>query len=150
MRIRTATGQAIPLRELADFSIERGVIGINHLNGKREINLQAEVVDNNVSISGVQAEIQNLILPPILQKYPSISIEYGGESREQAKTMNTLTSTIAMIFLGIFFVILLTFKSVSQTIVIFVIIPFGLIGVGLGHYLMNTALSMVSLLGLQL
>lgn len=147
MRIRTASGLAVPLAELADFSIDRGVISIEHLNGQREINIEAEIVDDNVSVSGVQATIQNVILPPILNKYPSVSIEYGGESREQAKTMSTLLSTIAMIFLGMFFVILLTFKSISQTIIIFVIIPFGFIGIGLGHYLMDKPLSMVSLLG---
>lgn len=147
MRIRTASGLAVPLAELANFSIERGVISIEHLNGQREVNIEAEIVDDNVSVSGVQATIQNVILPPILNKYPSVSIEYGGESREQAKTMSTLLSTIAMIFLGMFFVILLTFKSISQTIIIFVIIPFGFIGIGLGHYLMDKPLSMVSLLG---
>jgi len=147
MRIRTASGLAVPLAELADFSIERGLISIEHLNGQREVNIEAEVVDDNVSVSGVQTTIQHVILPPILSKYPSVSIEYGGESREQAKTMSTLLSTIAMIFLGIFFVILLTFKSISQTIIIFVIIPFGFIGIGLGHYLMDKPLSMVSLLG---
>lgn len=147
MRIRTASGLAVPLEEIASFSVKRGVISIDHLNGKREINLEAEIENDNVSVSGVQATIENVILPPILTKYPSVSIEYGGESREQAKTMSTLIQVIAMIFMGIFFIILLTFKSVSQTIIIFVIIPFGGIGIGLGHYLMNTALSMVSLLG---
>lgn len=147
MRIRTASGLAVPLADIADFSVERGVMSIGHLNGQREINLEAEIENDNVSVSGVQSVIQNRILPPILEKYPSVSIEYGGESREQAKTMSTLIEVIAMIFLGIFFIILLTFKSVSQTIIIFVIIPFGGIGIGLGHYLMDTALSMVSLLG---
>lgn len=147
MRIRTANGLAVPLEEIAEFSVQRGVISIEHLNGQKEINLEAEIENDNVSVSGVQAVIQNVILPPILEKYPSVAIEYGGESREQAKTMGTLVQVIAMIFLGIFFIILLTFKSVSQTIIIFVIIPFGGIGIGLGHYLMDTPLSMVSLLG---
>lgn len=147
MRIRTTTGLAVPLEEIASFSVERGVISIEHLNGRREINLEAEIENDNVSVSGIQAVIQNEILPPILEKYASVAVEYGGESREQQKTMGTLLQVIAMIFLGIFFIILLTFKSVSQTIIIFVIIPFGGIGIGLGHYLMDTALSMVSLLG---
>ncbi|MEZ5040327.1 MAG: efflux RND transporter permease subunit [Saprospiraceae bacterium] len=147
MHIRTAKGLAVPLKEIATFAIERGVISINHLDGQREVNLEAEIVDDNVSVSGVQQEIQEVILPPILAKYPSVSIKYGGESREQAKTMKTLIRTIGMIMLGIFFIILLTFKSVSQTLIIFALIPFGFVGVGWGHYWMNTPLSMVSLLG---
>jgi len=46
-----------------------------------------------------------------------------------------------------FFVIVLTFSSVSQAIIVFTIIPFGFIGVGFGHWFMGSPMSMLSLMG---
>ena len=46
-----------------------------------------------------------------------------------------------------FFVIVLTFKSVSQALIVFAIIPFAFIGVGMGHYIMDRPISLLSFLG---
>lgn len=147
MRIRNANGQSIPLSELANFRMERGTIAINHLNGKKEVKIEAEIANSRVSISDILDEIQSDIMPPILKEHPGIGIIYNGQSREQAKTFASLQKSIAIILLIIFFIIMLTFQSVSQTFVIFAITPFGMIGIGLGHYVMDLPLSMVSALG---
>ena len=147
MQIRTRAGLAVALEEIASFSIERGISSITHLDGKREVNIEAEVAHNKVSVTAVLAEIQDSIMPDILTQYPNIEVSYGGESREQAKTLTSMKSTLIIILLVIFFIIALTFKSVSQTLVIFIIIPFGFVGVGIGHYWMDLPISMVSLLG---
>ena len=86
-------------------------------------------------------------MPTILEKYPTVKVTYNGQSREQAKTMSSMTRTVGMILLVIFFIILMTFQSLSQTLIIFVVIPFGFVGVGLGHFVMDLPVSMVSFLG---
>ena len=128
MRIRSREGLSIPLSELANFSIERGVTNIHHLDGRREVSIQAEIVNNNVSVSGVMDDIQTLIIPPILEKYPSISINYNGQSREQAKTFSSMKRTVIMINVVIFFIILLTFKSIPQTLIVFLVAPISFVG----------------------
>ena len=47
-----------------------------------------------------------------------------------------------------FFVVALTFRSVSQTLVVFSLIPFSFIGVGWGHYIMGAPISLFSGLGI--
>ena len=147
MRIRSSQGLSVPLEELATFSIERGQTAFHHLDGQREVRIEAEIANSRVSVSGILAEIQGRIIPPILEKYPSIKIDYNGQSREQAKTMSSLGFSLALINIVIFFIIVLTFKSVSQTLIVFAVAPFSFVGIGLGHYVMDLPVSMVSLLG---
>ena len=147
MRIRTAGNLAIPLSELANFSIERGVTNINHLNGRREVRIEADVANNKVSVADITRELQTEIIPEILKKYPGVDVRFEGENREQQKTIQSIRKTLGIIFLLMFFVIILTFKSVSQAMIVFAIIPFSFIGVGMGHYLMDKPISLLSFLG---
>ncbi len=148
MYIRSPQGLSVPLGELATFSIDRGITAVHHLDGQREIRIEAEIANSRVSVSGILGKVQDEIVPPILEKYPSVKVDYNGESREQEKTMSTLKSSLAMVFLIIFFIMVITFKSVSQALIVFVVIPFGMIGIGMGHYLMDLPVSMISMLGL--
>ena len=147
MRIRTAGNLTVPLSELATFSIERGVTNINHLNGRREVRIDAGVVNNDVSVADITRELQTEIVPEILKNYPSVDVLFEGENREQKKTTESMKTILSIIFLLMFFVIVLTFKSVSQALIVFAIIPFSFIGVGMGHYVMDKPISLLSFLG---
>lgn len=46
LRVRFAGGSAYPLSELVSLEPQRGVIGINHVNGKREVKVEADVSNN--------------------------------------------------------------------------------------------------------
>lgn len=47
-----------------------------------------------------------------------------------------------------FFVVALTFRSVGQASILFALLPFGLIGLILGHWLMGKPISLFSVLGI--
>ena len=48
-RIKTDLGQEFPLKELTDYSIKRGKIKINHIDGKKEIRVDASLIDSELS-----------------------------------------------------------------------------------------------------
>jgi multidrug efflux pump subunit AcrB len=147
MRVRTASGQAIPLSELVNFKSERGTISIKHIDGQREIRVTADVVGDNVSTSDINNDIQNIILPRILDQYSSVKVGIQGQARDIGETIATMPMVMGLTFLTMFFVIILTFGSVSQAMIVFALIPFGMIGVGAGHYLMGKPMSFLSILG---
>ncbi len=147
MRIRTASGQTIPLEELAEFSTERGVININHIDGEREVRVEADIASDQASISDITSDISNVILPEILKDFPSVRAGFEGQQREQAKTTRSLGIVMPIIFLVMFFIIVLTFKSVSQALIVYALIPFGFIGVGVGHFIHGLPISLFSILG---
>ncbi len=147
MRIRSASGLAVPLGELVNFKTERGVVNINHIDGQREVRVEADISDDKASVSDINADISNTIIPEILAKYPSVAIGYEGQQRETAKTQASMSLVMPMIFMIMFFIIVLTFKSISQALIVFALIPFGFIGVGFGHYWVDLPISLFSILG---
>lgn len=148
MRIRTPDGSSYPLQELADFKMERGVIEIQRLNGQREIRINADVASDDVSVSEVNSTIENDILPPILEKHSDVRYLLEGQAKESQDFANSSGSVLPIVLMLIFVIIILTFRSVSQTLSVFAIIPFGLIGVILGHYMLGKPLSILSVLGI--
>ena len=148
MQIRFADGREFPLSDIADFQIERGVISINHISGKRGITVNADLATSEASAQDLNANITSTILPVILERHPSVSYSQEGEARESNKSFASMGPVFAVSFLIMFFVIALTFRSIGQTIAVAIIIPFGFIGVGFGHWLMGHQLSMSSYLGI--
>ncbi|MFT6782129.1 MAG: multidrug efflux pump subunit AcrB [Saprospiraceae bacterium] len=147
MRIRSADGRSVPLSQLANFTTERGVININHLDGEREVRIEADVSTDGVSVSDITEDIKTIIIPETLKDYPSVRASYEGQSRQQAKTSKSLALVLPLILLMMFFVIVITFKSLSQGLIVMFLLPFGFIGVGLGHWVHGLPVSLFSILG---
>ena len=143
MRIRTAGGSSFPLKEIADFSIERGVIAINRLDGRREIRVTADLADDDVSNTEIISSIENEFLPPILAKYPDVTYSMEGQVRENAKTQQSAGTVFPIALIIMTVIIILTFRSFNQTLAVLLCIPFGLIGVILGHFLFDKTISFI-------
>ena len=148
MRIRTASGMQIPLSEIAEYEIERGIVAINHLDGRREVRIDAELGDPTASASEIMSEVRDVIIPEVLAKYPSTSVTYEGQSKQQQKTASSGKRVIPIILLLMLAVIVMTFRSLWQAVLVFMCIPFALIGVGWGHFFHGHAISLLSMFGI--
>ena len=148
MRIITPTGTRIPFSEIANYVIERGDISINHLEGKREIQIRADLKDLSASATEILDNIKTNIMPEILSKYPTVTPLYEGQNREANKTTDSLNLVGPIILLLIYIVIAFTFRSYSQPILLIIMIPFSMIGVIWGHYIHNFAVGILSFLGI--
>lgn len=148
MRIRTADGKQYPLSELVTFTTQRGVIGINHLDGKRSIKVEGDVSNPKVSVVDVMDEIRTAIVPEILKKYPDVTARYEGQSEQSAKTTSSAKVVLWGVFAVMLAIIALTFRSAGQAIVVFMMVPFGFIGVAFGHWVHATPISLLSFFGI--
>ncbi|MEO0897224.1 MAG: efflux RND transporter permease subunit [Bacteroidota bacterium] len=143
MYIRTGNGQQYPLKEIATLEPTRGLISINHLDGKREIRVQADAANAKVSTQDVLTRIQNSIIPNILENYEEVDVSFEGQARENSKFFGSLVVVGPVILFLMMLMIILTFRSVSQTVALLAIIPFSLIGVFIGHTLLGFAFSII-------
>jgi multidrug efflux pump subunit AcrB len=123
-----------PLTELADFEIERGSIVINHIDGKREITIDADVVNSNEEVPKLLEKIGEEILNPLLAEYPSVTTAESGQRREVMKMASSAQLALNIAFILMFFLVVLSFRSFLQAVVVFLLIPFGLIGAFWGHW----------------
>lgn len=148
MIITAPDGSRYPLRELAQYKIRRGPLLINHLDGQREIKVEADLVDPNGSAPDNIAEIREAVLDQLLQQYPGVEALYEGQNREAQKTLRSAKLVLPLVLVLIILVITFTFRSFYQAVVIFTLIPLSLVGVAWGHYLHGLPLSIFSFLGI--
>ena len=148
MRIVTTSGTRIPFSEIAKYTIERGEISINHLDGQREIQVNADMKDSKASASDFMDIIKSEVMPNIFAKYPSVTALYEGQNREASKVKKSTWPIGFIVLVMIYIVIAFTFRSYSQPILLLLLVPFSLIGVGWGHFIHGNSVNMLSMLGI--
>ncbi|MFK7748846.1 MAG: efflux RND transporter permease subunit [Kordia sp.] len=149
MRIITPSGQRVPLKEIASYSIARGEVAINHLEGRREIQVSADIKDTKkTSATDIMAELKDEIMPEILSKYPTVTPSYEGQNRERNKLMDSLGPVGLTVLILIYIVIAFTFRSYSQPLLLLLLIPLSLPAVAWGHWFHDFPLNILSMLGI--
>lgn len=149
MRILAPNGDRVPLKEVANYEISRGDVAINHLEGRREIQVSADIKDvKETSATDIMFEIENDIMPEILSKYPTVTPSYEGQNRERVKLMNSLKPVGFTILILIYIVIAFTFRSYSQPLLLLLLIPLSLPAVAWGHWIHGFPVNILSMLGI--
>ncbi len=141
-------GDEYALKELVWLEKASATLSINHLNGKKQIDIKAELADINGSASEVLSRIQKDIIPIIQSKYPNVKFVYGGQSESSMETATSVASIFPVIMLLAFFMIVLNFRSFKQAIVVLVLIPVAFIGIVLGHMIHGEPISVLSFYGI--
>jgi multidrug efflux pump subunit AcrB len=149
MRILTPSGSRVPLREIASYEIRRGDVAINHLEGRREIQISSDLEDPEATSStDMLAWIRNEVMPEIQARYPTVTPSYEGQNREANKLLGSLQFVGLTVLFLIYITIAFTFRSFSQPLLLILLIPFSLVAVGWGHYIHNFPLNILSMLGI--
>ena len=148
MRIVSPTGERVPLNEVADYTIIRGDVSINHLDGKREVGIEADLKNPKNSATEIMGNVRAELLPIMQSQYPSVTPIFEGQSREASKTTSSTNRVLPLVIFMIFVVIAFTFRSFSQPLLLLLMVPFSLIGVAWGHWIHGYSVNIISFLGI--
>jgi len=146
MKIVTSQGE-YPLTELIDYKKERGPVNINRFNGKREIRVEADMVDPDASVTDILELIKAEVIPDLNVLYPGIRVIFQGQQKESQRNMADLLFLFPMAFLAMVFILMIDFKSAEQPLIILVMIPISILGAIWGHGIHGKPLSILSLWG---
>ncbi len=149
MRIRSRDGAEYPFAELAQYSIKRGITQINHLNRKREIKVEANLVDVHEDLPPIIAEIQEAVIPRVMSQVQGVTVSFEGQSREEGRMKNSMLMAFAVALMAMFILIVLVFRSYAQAGLVLSLIPIGIIGAIWGHGIQGIQISMLSAMGLM-
>ena len=136
------------LSDLIDYNISRGVSSIKHYDASKTISVDAQMVDPDAEVPPVVEKIKNSIIPVLKSKFDDVAVELGGQSESSSKTMSKLMLYLGGAFFIIFIIIMITFKSFYQAVLILMMIPLGWIGAILGHGIENLPVSLLSIFGM--
>ena len=148
MRIKTAQGLSVPLREIADYTIERGEVSIYHYDGEREVLVEADLIDPYASVPEILGKIKKNIVPGLLASYPDVKIDFRGQQRSAEKSERSGGIAILIALFVMMLIISLNFNSVYQAFLIILMLPMGIMGAILGHGLENLPVSILSFFGM--
>ncbi len=132
------------LSQVADITYTADYNKISHYNGQKCITVTALP---NTGKSAV--EIQNAVKRKLdSADFKNVTISYEGDSDMFRQVISSLSVGAVLGIMAIFLILYLQFYSVSRSIIIFVTIPFALIGSSIGLYLFGENLSMFAILGI--
>ncbi len=147
MRIRTPEGAEVPFGLVAKAERGRGFASIWRTNRMRVIRVNADVDRSRANANEVMADLGVNFMPQLLAEHPGLSYRLHGEQREQAKVVGGLIRGFGIALVMIYALLAIPLRSYSQPLIIMAVIPFGLVGAILGHLLMGSGLSMMSVFG---
>jgi CzcA family heavy metal efflux pump len=142
--VHTPTGEAVPVRVLADVRREMGPNMILRENVQRRI-----VVSCNTSgrdLGSVVADIQ----AAVAQQVPmpdGYRVEYGGQFESQQSATETLLLLGGAAIAGLFMILVLAFGRARDALLIMLNLPLALIGGVAGVFLAGGVLSVASIIG---
>ena len=147
MFIRTPQGDEVPFDTVAKLDVTQGLLKTTHINFQRASEVTAEADRARVQPSKVMEEVEKNVLPPLLKKYPGLSYGISGMADEERKLGASLMVGFALALLGIYALLAIPTKSYLQPLIIMGVIPFGIIGAVVGHWVTGYAFSMMSVIG---
>ncbi len=146
--LRAPNGQEIPLLQAADVTRGRSYTEIVRVDGKRVVNVTADVEDGVANANEIVATAQEQILPDLLARYPNLTYAMGGQQQDQAETFSVLGGNFILAMVAVFALLAIPFGSYLQPLVVMTAIPFGFVGAVLGHLLLGYDLSVISMMGI--
>ena len=148
MHIRTASGQAVAISEVADIRLGLGLAKISRTDRKRTVAITADADPSKVQSNAVIADIRENFIPQLLKDHPTVEFGVSGSSQDEAELIKRLiVAGIASLFL-IYGLLAVPLRSYIQPLVIMSVIPFGFIGAVIGHIVFDMAISSLSIAGL--
>jgi multidrug efflux pump subunit AcrB len=148
MLIRTSSGQAIAIGEVAEIRLGLGLTAISRIDRERTVTISADVDASKAQSGTVIADLTDNFIPQLLGRYSGVKFGLGGASEEERTLMNRMIlGFVASLFL-IYGLLAVPLKSYVQPLVIMAVIPFGFIGAVVGHIVFDVAISMLSIFGL--
>ncbi|MCB0769037.1 MAG: efflux RND transporter permease subunit [Flavobacteriales bacterium] len=147
MRIRTADGRQLPLSELASYRIERGIRAVSHLDGKREVRVEADLANSAQSATDAAAIVASDIMVPLLARHPGLSYSFEGQGEQSRKVGDSAARIMPITLIIMFSLIVITLRSFWQMLVVALCIPLGFIGVAWGHWVHDVQISLFSFFG---
>jgi multidrug efflux pump subunit AcrB len=148
MLITAPNGRQIPLANVAELNPGKGPSQITRIDRYRVLNVTADVDKDNTNMTVLQADLR-AFLDSTLARYPGISYDMEGEQREQRESFGSLEAGLIVLLFAIYCLLALPLKSYVQPLIVMSVIPFGIIGAVIGHWIMGHPLSFLSSLGLM-
>lgn len=142
--ISSSVGLQIPLKEIAEVTVDSGPKGIDRKNQQRVVNVSGNISDRFLGrvIQDAQQQLDKLVLPE------DYRYEFVGQNREMQESFLELALALVLSILLVYMIIAAQFESLLMPLAVMFSVPFSLIGVILALLLSGKSLNVLSFIGI--
>jgi len=145
LRVATASGGAVPLSVVADFSIDHGPTAINRYDRTRRVTIEGDL-SGEAALGDAVAAVR--ALPTARKLPPGVEIRETGDVEVMSEVFHSFAEAIGAGVMMVYVVLVLLFGSFLQPITILVSLPLS-IGGAIGALLLtHKAMSMPVVIGI--
>ncbi|MGB5278255.1 MAG: efflux RND transporter permease subunit [Gammaproteobacteria bacterium] len=141
-------GALVPLLIVAEVEEVRGWARINRVDGRRAVTVQGDIDRDVANAQELLAMAKREFIPDLMQRYPDLSFDVQGESKESAETGRSIVRNVLLGLIGVYMLLALQFRGYLAPLTVMMVIPTALIGVVIGHLALGLDLTMPSMIGM--
>lgn len=143
-----ANNERIPLADLATVTPVKSPTTLFRINRAAVVNVTADVDKKKADVPAILRDLRE-VLELQKESYPGLGYTFKGEAEEQAENNAGFKSGGVLVILAIYALLAIPFKSYSQPLIVMSIIPFSIVGAILGHIMVGSDLSILSMVGIM-
>ncbi len=147
VELRTPERYLVKIGDVGTVDLTRGYQSLFHYDAQRAVMVYADV-DNQTASSVSVNETLRARFADISQRHPGVTLEFGGEFQETNRAFEDMGRAFIVALIAIYSILAAQFRSYLQPLVVMCVIIFAYIGVILGMYLWDYAISMYVLYAL--
>lgn len=155
--VNASSGVRVPLRQIATYEPQIVTPKVRRRDHERCVTVRCDVM-NGVLPSEIVTQLQQ-VLPTASSSNATASAanvvafpsgyrwEFGGEKFEQDKGFRSLMIALIVSFAAIYLALVVQFNSVTQPLLVYAAVPFGVVGGLLGLAIMGSSFGFMAFLG---
>ena len=142
-----ADGRVVYLNEVATIKLDRSFNRLTRLDGRRIVTITGEVDSEELTPFQVYGQIGRQF-GPLYDQLPEYDMVFRGAKKRADDSFRGIRVAGIVAVMGIFLILLVLFRTLREPVLILLTVPFGFIGVIIGHALLGYNLQFVSIVGL--
>lgn len=144
--VRTPDSTEVPFYDVVRVEEREAFTSINRRNGRRVVTVGMDAEPPS-AVTQILGSLNETELPRLKADYPGISWSFEGGQSDMRESTASLSGGFALAMLLIYALLAIAFSNYLQPIIVLSAIPFGIVGVVIGHIILGYDLSLVSLMG---
>ena len=142
-----APGGEVPLSQVASVKFAASPTSIRREDSQRVVSVAAQINLPEISANEANSILAEEILAELAETNPGLTYKYGGVQAQQVESLSSLYRGFAIAMLLIYSLLAIPLRSYGKPFIIMSIIPFGLIGVILGHWVLGIPIGASTVMG---
>ncbi|MCP4656008.1 MAG: efflux RND transporter permease subunit, partial [bacterium] len=133
----------------AEVSRSTSYTEIKRLDGRRVVDVTADVDEKTTAATKVLTSLEKDVLPDLVKRYPGLSFTRAGQNQEMRESLTALLLGFGVALVAMFGLLAVPLRSYAEPLfVVMAAIPFGIVGAVIGLGVMGFDLSLIAVMGI--